>query len=294
MAQYINQPLHTSFSGAPSSTMDIPYQPMYQTIDNNSNVQPLFVEPQPQPQFYGFPPPTGGSLDSGYAGEDVNPFEDNVTCSDLKMVYGQHVNSSLPNFDAYGYMPNDQQSNGPGQQFMPVNYSAPFVHDFSSMKQDGKISQSPTTPTLIMDDAVSVKSEDGFSDAASPMTMTQPMDPLSRHNNRRPSTIRRTVTESSMDVPSGSMQRTTVKEGRGRNRKRIPHTAVERRYRENLNSQLEKLRHAVPHVQAAQRRRASDINDPMKPSKCEVLVGALDYIKKLEAENKELKQRLGE
>ncbi|CAD0091317.1 unnamed protein product [Aureobasidium mustum] len=274
--------------------MEMPYQPMYQTIDNNPNVQPLFVEPQPPPQFYGFPPPTGGSLDSGYAGEDINPFEDNVACSELKMVYGHHINPSLPNFDAYGYMANDQQSNGPGQQFMPVNYSAPFVHDFNSMKQDVKISQSPTTPTLIMDDAVSVKSEDVFSDAASPMTMTQSISQLPGQGTRRPSTIRRTATEPSIAVRSGSIQRTATKEGRGRNRKRIPHTAVERRYRENLNSQLEKLRHAVPHVQAAQRRRASDINDPMKPSKCEVLVGALEYIKKLETENKELKKRLGE
>ncbi|KAH0168077.1 hypothetical protein KCU67_g3627, partial [Aureobasidium melanogenum] len=294
MAQYINQHHHTSFSGAPSSTMDMPYQPMYQTIDNNPSVQSLFVEPQPQPQFYGFPPPTGGSSDSGYAGEDINPFEDNVACSDLKMVYGHPLNPSLSNFNAYGYMTNDQQSNAPGQQFMPVNYSAPFVHDFSSTNQDIKNSQSPTTPTLIMDDAVSVKSEDGFSDAASPMTMTQSISQLPGQNKRRPSTIRRTATEPSIDVRSGSMQRTAVKEGRGRNRKRIPHTAVERRYRENLNSQLEKLRYAVPHVQAAQRRRASDINDPMKPSKCEVLVGALEYIKKLESENKELKKRLGE
>ena len=273
--------------------MEMPYQPMYQTIDNNPNVQSLFVEPQPQPQFYGFPPPTGGSLDSGYAGEDVNPFEDIVACSDLKMVYGHHMNPSLPNFDAYGYMPNDQQSNVPSQQFLPVNYSAPFVHDFNSMKQEVKISQSPTTPTLIMDDAVSVKSEDVFSDAASPMTMTQSISQVPRQN-KRPNTIRRTATEPSLEVRSGGMQRTAVREGRGRNRKRIPHTAVERRYRENLNSQLERLRHAVPHVQAAQRRRASDINDPMKPSKCEVLVGALEYIKKLESENKELKQRLGE
>lgn len=269
------------------------YQPIYPPIEHDPNMRSFFVEPQAQAQaqtqIYGFPPPTGSSMDSGYAGDDTNPFENNVLCSDFKMAFGQHVNATVPSFDTYSFVTNEQQVNGPGQTFMPVDYTATLTHNFSPMKQEVTISQSPNTPTLVTDDAISVKSEDGFSDAASPKDTTHPRSQLPR----RPDTIRRTATEPSIENRSGSMQRTSIKEGR-RGRKRIPHTAVERRYRENLNLHLENLRRAVPHVQAAQRRRASDVNDPMKPSKCEVLLGALEYIQRLEKENEELKRRLGE
>ncbi|KAI4727906.1 hypothetical protein E4T49_04325 [Aureobasidium sp. EXF-10728] len=280
--------------------MGMQYQPMYQTVNNDPNMQSFFVEPQlqpqpqPQSQFYGLPPPTGSSLDSGYAGEDINPFENNGLCPELKMDYVQHIAPAVQSYDTFGYMTNDQQPHIPSQPFMPVNFSGPFAHSFEPMKQDLNMSQSPPTPTLVLDDAISVKSEDLVSDAASPMTLTHPRSQLPKQNKRRPSTIRRTVTEPSMEVRSGSIQRTTAKESRARGRKRIPHTAVERRYRENLNLHLENLRHAMPFLQAAQRRRASDVNDPMKPSKCEILVGALEYIKRLESEVKELKQGLGE
>jgi hypothetical protein len=297
MDQYTNHPHHASFSQAPPGTLEMQYQPIYHPIDHNPNMQPLFVEPQLQPQLqpqmYGFPPPTGSSMDSGYAGDDNNPFENNALCSEFKMAYDQHVNAPVPEFEAYSYMPNELQANGPSQVFMPVNYTTAFTHNFNPLKQEVTVSQSPKTPPLVTDDAVSVKSEEGFSDAASPKDITRPRSQLPRQYQTRPDTIRRTATEPSTEKRSGSVQRTAVKEGR-RGRKRIPHTAVERRYRENLNLHLENLRHAVPHVQAAQRRRASDANDPMKPSKCEVLVGALEYIKRLESENKELRQRLVE
>lgn len=231
-------------------------------------------------------------MDSGYAGDDANPFENNAPGPEFKMVYGQDVNATVPDFDSYNnYMVNEQQVNDPNQAFMPVNYATNFTHNFIPMKQEVTVSQSPNTPPLVTDDAVSVKSEDGFSDAASPKDITHPRSQLPRQPKTRPDTIRRTATEPSMENHAGSLQRSAIKEAR-RGRKRIPHTAVERRYRENLNLHLENLRHAVPHVQAAQRRRANDANDPMKPSKCEVLVGALEYIKRLESETKMLQQRL--
>ena len=71
--------------------------------------------------------------------------------------------------------------------------------------------------------------------------------------------------------------------GRGSKRQRIPHTAVERRYRENLNAHLEKLRQTVPSLAA---RKGSgggssgkgDGGEGVKPSKCEILHGAIEYI----------------
>lgn len=109
---------------------------------------------------------------------------------------------------------------------------------------------------------------------------------------------------------------------RGRKRQRIPHTAVERRYRENLNAHLDKLRQTVPAfnqtaishggvrsdeiiVGAAGGDGGSTVGagtaGGMRPSKCEVLNGAIEHIVSLDkengvlkAENKALRQRLDE
>ncbi|KAI5258701.1 hypothetical protein E4T42_00497 [Aureobasidium subglaciale] len=269
--------------------MDIPYQALFQPVDETQNMQSLFVEPQPQPQYYGFPLPTGSSLDSGYAGEDINPFEDNVFGPDIKMGFGQQLNSTTPNFGTYGYIANDQLASGPDLNYLPVAFNAPFTHNYSSLKQSSNVSQSP--PALVADDSISVKSEDASSDAASPEATTFPVD---RQSRKCPGTLKRAATDTSLENQPASIQRQPAKEGRGRTRKRIPHTAVERRYRENLNTQLENLRCALPKLQAAHRRRPSDPNDPMKPSKCEILIGAVEHIKRLEEQVKELKKKLGE
>lgn len=101
---------------------------------------------------------------------------------------------------------------------------------------------------------------------------------------------------------------------RGRKRPRIPHTAVERRYRENLNAHLERLRQTVPSL--ASRRtsggiplvsaphptsghRASEpgtapvatlLADGAKPSKCEILNGAIEHIGAVERDNAALRE----
>jgi hypothetical protein len=59
---------------------------------------------------------------------------------------------------------------------------------------------------------------------------------------------------------------------------RIPHNQVERKYREGLNTQLEKLRRVVPTLCPAE-----DGEKP-KPSKATILANAIAYIKKLEQE----------
>ncbi|KAK5137100.1 hypothetical protein LTR08_001109 [Meristemomyces frigidus] len=75
---------------------------------------------------------------------------------------------------------------------------------------------------------------------------------------------------------------------RGRKRQRIPHTAVERRYRENLNAHLDKLRQTVPALAA----RGGEKHEGVKPSKCEVLSGAIDHIGALDKENQALRSEV--
>ncbi|EME85300.1 uncharacterized protein MYCFIDRAFT_210195 [Pseudocercospora fijiensis CIRAD86] len=79
---------------------------------------------------------------------------------------------------------------------------------------------------------------------------------------------------------------------RGRKRQRIPHTAVERRYRENLNAHLDKLRQTVPSLASKRSAGASKPGDGLgegvKPSKCEILNGAIEHIGALGKENSAL------
>ena len=93
---------------------------------------------------------------------------------------------------------------------------------------------------------------------------------------------------------------THSKGGRGK-RQRIPHTAVERRYRENLNAHLDKLRQTVPSLASrAGSGKEGDVGG-VKPSKCEILSGAIDHIGAIERENaalrnevRALRQQVGE
>lgn len=66
---------------------------------------------------------------------------------------------------------------------------------------------------------------------------------------------------------------------------RLPHNQIERKYREGLNSELERLRLAVPTLP---QRDSSDLAGPPKPSKATVLASAIDYIKAIETERDRL------
>jgi len=81
---------------------------------------------------------------------------------------------------------------------------------------------------------------------------------------------------------NNSADSTTTK---SRATRRLPHNQVERKYREGLNSELERLRRAVPTLP---QREGGDLNGPPKPSKATVLASAIDYIKFIEAERERL------
>lgn len=70
--------------------------------------------------------------------------------------------------------------------------------------------------------------------------------------------------------------------------RRLPHNQVERKYREGLNAELERLRKAVPTLP----QRDTDSNGPPKPSKATVLASAIDYIKFIEADRDRLLEEL--
>jgi len=66
---------------------------------------------------------------------------------------------------------------------------------------------------------------------------------------------------------------------------RVPHNQVERKYRQMLNAEMERLRNNVPTLP---QHDGASLAGPPKPSKATVLAAAVDYIKRLEAETERL------
>ncbi|RMZ74403.1 hypothetical protein GMOD_00003435 [Pyrenophora seminiperda CCB06] len=93
----------------------------------------------------------------------------------------------------------------------------------------------------------------------------------------RPKMDRRSTDSQLVTSPSVKSQRT----------KRLPHNQVERKYREGLNSELERLRNAVPILR--QRDEPGGTAQP-KPSKAMILASAIEYIQSIEKENGSLKE----
>lgn len=72
---------------------------------------------------------------------------------------------------------------------------------------------------------------------------------------------------------------------------RVPHNLVERRYRDNLNNQIEALRLTLPSLRDAQPSSAADLEDtssPRMPSKAVIISTAATYIKDIENERTRL------
>jgi hypothetical protein len=66
---------------------------------------------------------------------------------------------------------------------------------------------------------------------------------------------------------------------------RVPHNQVERKYRQMLNAEMERLRISVPTLP---QHDGTSLAGPPKPSKATVLTAAVDYIKMLEVETERL------
>jgi len=71
-------------------------------------------------------------------------------------------------------------------------------------------------------------------------------------------------------------------------KKRVAHNLVEKKYRNTLNNEMERLRQAIPHM--ANLDDQSPIGRP-KPSKMAVLASAVDYIRSVETECEQLRSR---
>jgi len=70
--------------------------------------------------------------------------------------------------------------------------------------------------------------------------------------------------------------------------RRVPHNIVEQKYRNTLNAEMERLRGAIPHMA---RLGDEPSGGNTKPSKANILAGAVDYIRSLEVECDRLERK---
>ncbi|KAF2119315.1 hypothetical protein BDV96DRAFT_342830 [Lophiotrema nucula] len=131
------------------------------------------------------------------------------------------------------------------------------IHSSTRPRQD-----SPT-PSLCGDGPQYLHS----STSTSTTSATLPTKQIPAHPERKSSRPRLPLRRSSSSTASSKCQR-------------IPHNQVERKYRDGLNSQLERLRRAVPTLLQGDGQPRS--------SKAMVLVRAIEYIRKIEREGGEL------
>lgn len=84
-----------------------------------------------------------------------------------------------------------------------------------------------------------------------------------------------------LDRTTSSTSTSTASSTKSPRTHRLPHNQVERKYREGLNAELDRLRRAVPTLPQCD---SGSLASQPRPSKAMILAGAIDYIKRLEKE----------
>lgn len=90
---------------------------------------------------------------------------------------------------------------------------------------------------------------------------------------------------------SNNYHSSLTRDALNKNRGRVPHNLVERRYRDNLNNQIESLRLTLPSLKDAQPCTditLEDTSSPRMPSKAVIISTAATYIKDMENERTRL------
>jgi len=117
------------------------------------------------------------------------------------------------------------------------------------------------------------------SSASSPEPTSPPSPAVPKRRRGRPRTDRPSDSLGPHDV--GAIHKATAAAASAR---RIPHNQVERKYREGINQEMERLRHALPSLAAGGPAGAVDNAGGPRASKATVLANATEYIMTLEEE----------
>ncbi|OAK98274.1 hypothetical protein IQ06DRAFT_30538 [Phaeosphaeriaceae sp. SRC1lsM3a] len=148
------------------------------------------------------------------------------------------------------------------------------------------ITQSSRTSSLCGD-----QQEQAYSPSLSPQTIKResPYPPAPSEEQTTPKRPQRKRGRPRLDGLETETQAASSSSGKFQRTRRLPHNQVERKYREGLNSELERLRKAVPAL--AHGEDGTTAGQP-KPSKAVILSSAIEYIRKIESERDALKEEV--
>lgn len=90
--------------------------------------------------------------------------------------------------------------------------------------------------------------------------------------------------------PKLNRRASDVDSSKSASKRRVLHSEVEKRYRQALNAEMERLRSNVPTLP---QHNGNSFMGPPKPSKATVLAAAVEYIEMLEVETKRLVEENG-
>jgi hypothetical protein len=180
---------------------------------------------------------------------------------------------------SYGFSfdPSSLQANEP-------NYFSPTNASSRTPSLCGDLPQQSYSPTF---SAHANVQQHSYSPTLSPRAVKEesPCSPASLSEETTPKRPQRKRGRPRLDGSSTSSQTSTS--AKGQRSARLPHNQVERKYREGLNSELERLRRTVPTL--PQSDEGGMMGQP-KPSKAMVLSSAIEYIRKIEKERDALKE----
>lgn len=178
--------------------------------------------------------------------------------------------------------PRNMPSNSLTQGLIPPSCgSASEDRTQTHAQKSNNESGSPTTEVYIQTPATAMSNS--------------PLPDQGRHSTKRA----RTSTSIAMEIkpdPADETSPTLSPPTAGGKEKRLPHHVIERRYRENLNSQIEALRAAVPSTSACLTLDMEDIGSTnaasaIRPlSKAAVIGHAAEYMRQLAAQNEEVER----
>jgi len=175
-------------------------------------------------------------------------------------------------------------SDAEGKAFDHANFVASFNANFGPIEQT--LGQWDFMPPLTSSTTTLSESDDHF------QTVVPTTEPFPQNQLKRSSS------------PEDEIELPKVKRGRPRRAHasqssaapspkstsaRTPHNVIERKYREGLNSEMERLRMAVPLTATWETNVCATTGKP-RPSKAIVLVAAINYIHDLEMERDSLRR----
>ncbi|OCK75577.1 hypothetical protein K432DRAFT_429315 [Lepidopterella palustris CBS 459.81] len=204
-------------------------------------------------------------------------------------IFNSTLQSAIPALNPW-QMVATSPCGAPLQTFSEGDFTHGLSFSATSSGSSNSSCQSPRdaspTPSLCGDGCqfgidprtTSLTSSNSSVDGDSPDDLVEPAPIQAQRKRGRPRIDRSETDPTNYSTVNSSSPKSRVS-------RRIPHNQVERKYREGLNSGLERLRRIIPTLP---QRDSGDLAGFPKPSKATVLASAIDYIKFMEAERERL------